>query len=125
MSTTDKAGTELSDWGIPGTYVFDLTRSCAGYALNKLAFSLTSATNREAFKADEDAYLSQYALSEGQLEAIRQRDWLALVKHHGGNVYYIYKLAAATGTGLYRMGAQMRGQSYDQFLQTRNASGAR
>jgi protocatechuate 4,5-dioxygenase, alpha chain len=34
------------------------------------------------------------------------------------------KLGSVTGTSLYRMGAQMRGESYEEFLKTRNISGA-
>jgi len=30
------------------------------------------------------------------------------------------KLGSVTGNSLYRMGAQMRGESYDQFLSTRS-----
>jgi len=115
----------LTDWGIPGTYVFDHTRSRLGYELNKLAHSLTDAANREAFRNDEEGYMARYKLSEAQKEAIRSRDWLALTKQHGGNIYYIYKLGAATGAGLYHMGAQMRGETYEQFLETRGAKGAR
>ena len=127
MSSTDDRAADgrLTDWGIPGTYVFDHTRSRKGYELNKLAYSLTDPANREAFRKDEEGYMARYALSEAQKEAIRRRDWLALTKEHGGNIYYIYKLGAATGTGLYHMGAQMRGESYEQFLTTRGAKGAR
>ena len=39
MSDKDSGqGMALTDWGIPGTYVFDHTRSPAGYELNKLAY---------------------------------------------------------------------------------------
>jgi protocatechuate 4,5-dioxygenase, alpha chain len=69
--------------------------------------------------------MAPYKLTEPQKQAIRARDWLALTKEHGGNIYYIYKLGAATGTGLYHMGAQMRGETYEQFLETRGAKGAR
>lgn len=127
MNEKTRIGTEkeLTDWGIPGTYVFDHTRSRAGYALNKLAYSLTSPTNRDEFRKDEEAYMARFALSEAQKGAIRRRDWLALTKEHGGNIYYIYKLGATTGAGLYHMGAQMRGETYEQFLETRDAKGAR
>jgi protocatechuate 4,5-dioxygenase alpha chain len=117
--------TPLSDWGIPGTYVFDNTRSRIGYELNKLCYSLTDAKNRELYRRDEEAYLARYKLSDGQKSAIRRRDWLALTKHCGGNIYYVYKLGATVGQGLYHMGAQMRGLSYEEFLATRNARGAR
>ena len=126
MSDKD-AGTDmaLTDWGIPGTYVFDHTRSRAGYALNKLAYSLTDSVNRAAFRKDEEGYMARYQLTEAQKDAIRRRDWLALAKEHGGNIYYMYKLGATTGAGLYHMGAQMRGETYEQFLETRGAKGAR
>jgi protocatechuate 4,5-dioxygenase, alpha chain len=126
MSDKD-AGTDmaLTDWGIPGTYVFDHTRSRAGYALNKLAYSLTDSVNRAAFRKDEEGYMARYKLTEAQKDAIRRRDWLALAKEHGGNIYYMYKLGATTGAGLYHMGAQMRGETYEQFLETRGAKGAR
>ena len=115
----------LSDWGIPGTYVFDASRSREGYALNKLAYSLTGRQNRERFRANEDSYMAEYKLTEDQRQAIRDRDWLRLTKECGGNIYYVYKIGAAVGQGLYQMGAQMRGQSLEAFLQTRHAKGAR
>jgi protocatechuate 4,5-dioxygenase alpha chain len=114
-----------SDWGIPGTYVFDGTRARLGYELNRFAFSLTSPASREEFRRDEEAYMARYHLSEAQKDAIRRRDWLALTKEHGGNIYYVYKIGAACGHGLYHMGAQMRGETYEQFLATRAAKGAR
>ena len=123
--TDDGAHAELTDWGILGTYVFDHARSRAGYELNKLAYSLTDTANRDAFRKDEEGYMARYRLSEEQKAAIRRRDWLALVKDHGGNIYYMYKLGATTGAGLYHMGAQMRGETYEQFLETRGAKGAR
>lgn len=114
-----------SDWGIAGTYVFDSTRSRMGYALNKLAHSLTDKGNRDLFRADEEAYMAKYKLTEEQKDAIRKRDWLTLMKKCGGNIYYVYKIGAAVGDGLYHMGAQMRGQSFEDFLKTRASKGAR
>lgn len=115
----------LSDWGIPGTYVFDHTRSRLGYELNRLAHSLTDPANRARFQRDEEAYVARYMLTAGQRLAIRRRDWLALTREHGGNIYYIYKIGAAVGAGLYQMGAQMRGETYEEFLASRQVKGAR
>jgi protocatechuate 4,5-dioxygenase, alpha chain len=123
--TTIGDGSTLSDWGIPGTYVFDASRSRAGYALNKLAHSLTVREHRDSFRADEEAYMAKYNLTVDQRQAIRDRDWLSLMKECGGNIYYVYKIGAAVGDGLYNMGAQMRGQSFEEFLQTRSAKDAR
>jgi protocatechuate 4,5-dioxygenase, alpha chain len=122
---TSGDGSALSDWGIPGTYVFDASRPRIGYALNKLAHSLTVRENRDSFRADEEAYMAKYNLTVDQRQAIRDRDWLSLMKECGGNIYYVYKIGAAVGDGLYHMGAQMRGQSFEEFLRTRNAKGAR
>jgi len=116
---------ELTDWGIPGTYVFDASRSRVGYPLNKMANSLTDEKNREEYKRDEEAYLEKYKLSPAQKDAVLRRDYLALTTQHGGNIYYLLKLGATVGDGLYQMGAQMRGQTFEEFIATRAAGGAR
>lgn len=111
------------DWGIPGTYVFDHKRSQMGYRLNKLCMSLTRPENRAEFKADPEAYMSKYRVDEAQKQAVRDRDWLRLIQL-GGNIYLLIKIAEAFGVGLYTMGAQQRGQTLEQFLQTRSGKGA-
>ena len=58
---------------IPGTIVFDGRRSRRGYALNKFLMSLNQAANREAFQADEAAYLDRFALDHEQREAVLGR----------------------------------------------------
>jgi protocatechuate 4,5-dioxygenase alpha chain len=109
---------------IPNTRVFDLAESHRGYRINKLCDSLIVAENREAYKADEEAYLARFDLTEEEKELIRKRDWAGL-NDLGGNIYYMLKLGFVVGHGLYRMGAQMRGESFEEFLATRNAKGAR
>ena len=111
------------DWGIPGTYVFDLRLSRRGYALNKMCRSLTSAENRDAFTADEEAYMARYRLTDEQKQAVRARDWLQMTRL-GGNLFFFLKLGATLGYGLYRIGAQLRGESYEAFMATRNEPGA-
>jgi protocatechuate 4,5-dioxygenase alpha subunit len=108
---------------IPDTYIFDGRLSRKGYRINKLCISLTSEATRSAFKADEDAYMSKYSLTEAEKELVRKRDFLGLIKA-GGNIYMLLKLGAVTGNGLYHMGAQQRGETLQQFLATRNVSGA-
>ena len=108
---------------IDGTCVFDWRLSRKGYRLNKLAYSLSRAENRTAFKADEEAYYDRYGLTEEEKDLIRKRDFLGLIKA-GTNIYMMLKLGAATGNGLYQMGAQQRGETYEQFLATRNVGSA-
>jgi protocatechuate 4,5-dioxygenase alpha subunit len=88
-----------------------------------MAHSLNRAENREAFKADEEAYMAKYGLSDEQRALIRKRDFNGLIAA-GGNIYYLIKIGFCTGSGLYRMGAQMRGETYEQFLATRDNPGA-
>ena len=63
-------------------------------------------------------------LSKKEKELVKNRDFLGLIKA-GGNIYMLIKLGAALGVGLYHMGAQQRGQTYEEFMNTRKASGAR
>ncbi len=108
---------------IPDTSIFDLRVSRRGYRLNKLCASLCSPANREAFKQDEEGYMPGFDLSEKEKHLIRKRDFAGMIDA-GMNIYFMLKIGSVTGNGLYRMGAQMRGESYEQFLGTRNIQGA-
>ena len=85
--------------------------------------ALSNAEEREAFKRDEEAFMARFSLSEAERELVRKRDFKGLIEA-GLNIYFMLKLGSATGNSLYRMGAQMRGESYEQFLATRNIKGA-
>jgi len=104
---------------IADTSIFDLRSSRRGYRLNKMCGSLCSPANREAFKRDEGGYMAKYGLTDSEKELVRKRDFAALI-HGGLNIYFMLKLGSVTGNSLYRMGAQMRGESYEQFLSTRS-----
>lgn len=109
---------------IPDTLVFDLSESRKGYRINSMCNSLTNEANRAAYQADEEAYLSRHKLTDREKDLIRQRDWAGL-NEAGGNIYYLLKLGFVVGHGLYRMGAQMRGEAFEDFLASRKAKGAR
>ena len=108
---------------IPDTSVFDGRLSRRGYRLNKMCGTLCSAENRAAFKADEEVYMARFALTDKEKALVRARDFAGLIEA-GLNIYFMLKLGSVTGNGLYRMGAQMRGESYEQFLATRNVKDA-
>jgi protocatechuate 4,5-dioxygenase, alpha chain len=91
---------------IPDTTIFDLRLSRRGYRLNRLCASLCSPANREAFKKDEEAYMTRFALSDAEKHLIRKRDFQGLIEA-GTNIYFLLKIGSVTGNGLYRMGAQM------------------
>jgi protocatechuate 4,5-dioxygenase alpha chain len=104
---------------IADTSIFDLRASRRGYRLNKMCGSLCSPANRDEFKRDEEAYLAKFGLSEGERQLIRVRDFAGMIDA-GMNIYFMLKIGSVTGNSLYRMGAQMRGERYEDFLATRN-----
>lgn len=104
---------------IGGSHVFDLSMSWKGLRVNTMCAALSHPHEREAYKADEEAFMSRFGLSEEEKTMVRARDFSALLEH-GANIYYLIKLGFVTGNGLYRMGARMRGETYEQFLSTRN-----
>lgn len=111
------------DLRIQGSEVFDLAASWRGYRINKMCNALSQAQAREAFKRDEEAFMAAHGLTEDEKALVRARDFSGLLAS-GGNIYFLLKLGVVTGNGLYVMGARMRGESYEQFLATRNDRGA-
>ncbi len=103
---------------IPGTYVFDGAHHRKGYHLNMFCKSLDVAANRDAFRADAEAYLVRFALSDAQRVAVRARDYLALLRL-GGNIYYTFKLVIFDGLSMQHVGAAMSGtgMTVDDFRQ--------
>jgi hypothetical protein len=63
--------------------------------------------------------MAKFQLTDSEKELIRKRDFAGMI-HAGMNIYWMLKVGSVTGNSLYRMGAQMRGESYEQFLATRN-----
>ena len=107
---------------IPGTYVFDGTHSRHGYHLNMFCMSLNDEPNREAFRADPDAYLDQWSLSADQRRAVVERDWLGMLRL-GGNIYYTFKLAIFDGLSMQDVGGSMSGITTEEFAAMMVAGG--
>lgn len=108
---------------IAGSDVFDLAMSWRGLRINTMCNALSDPANRAACKADEEAFMARFGLTEQERQLVRERDFGGLLAN-GGNIYFLLKLGVVTGNGLYRMGAQMRGETHEQFLATRNDKGA-
>ncbi len=99
---------------IPGTFVFDADRSREGYHLNQFCISLRLQKNRDAFNADEGAYLDKYPMSAEQRDAVLNRDWNRLLEL-GGNIYYTSKLAANDGINFQNLAGLMTGMGVDAY----------
>lgn len=109
---TDKA--EFED--IPGTYLFNADRSKAGYHLNMFCMSLLKPENRDAFRADEEAYLDRFPMTDEQRRTVLERDWLGMIKA-GGNIYYTAKLGATDGKSFQYIAGKMSGLSEQEYAE--------
>lgn len=99
---------------IPGTSVFDYHAAQRGYELNMFFMSLNKAENRELFKADADAYMDRFPLTQEHRAAILNRDYNALLAM-GGNIYFISKMIPIDGVTFQTIAAAMSGVSEDDF----------
>lgn len=99
---------------IPGTYVMDGAHSRKGYRLNMFCMSLNQPEARERFRQDEASCLAGCGLTPEQVQAVRERDYLRMLQL-GGNIYYVFKIAACDGKSMQYVGAQMSGVTEDDF----------
>ena len=108
--------TEKPYHDIPGTVLFDAEQSRMGFHLNQFCMSLMKAENREAFKADERAYLDRWQMTEAQKQAVLERDWNGMLAL-GGNIYFTAKIAATDGLSFRQIAAQMSGVTEPEYAQ--------
>jgi protocatechuate 4,5-dioxygenase, alpha chain len=99
---------------VPGTIIFDAEQSRKGYWLNQFCMSLMKADNRTRFKADERAYLDEWAMSEEQKQAVLARDLNGCMRT-GGNIYFLAKIGATDGKSFQQMAGSMTGMSEEQY----------
>ncbi|KMK66172.1 extradiol ring-cleavage dioxygenase [Puniceibacterium sp. IMCC21224] len=103
---------------LPETPLFDRDRANAGYKLNKMGSSLMKPENRDAFRADEAAYLDRFGLSDEQKTAVTNRDWEEMMRL-GGNLFFILKIAAVDPVPITLIGAAQAGMTHEEFLRER------
>lgn len=107
---------------IPGTTLFDAEQSRKGYHLNMFCMSLMKAQGREAFKADESAYLDRWPMTPEQKAAVLARDWNGMLAL-GGNIYFTSKIAATDGLSFQQIAAMMSGVSQADYAAMMLAGG--
>ena len=91
----------------PDLDLFDEETAMRGMRLNKAAYSLKEAKQRELFARDEEAWMGQFGLTDEEKDLMRRRDWIGLWRH-GMSIYVMVKLSGVTGTPLPEIGKQMR-----------------
>ena len=107
---------------IPGTYVFTSEQAIEGRHLNRFCMSLMKAANRTRFKADERAYLDEWAMSESQKQSVLKRDFKALLEQ-GGNIFFVLKIAAVDGRATQSVAASFSGQSTEEYAAMMRSGG--
>jgi protocatechuate 4,5-dioxygenase alpha chain len=99
---------------VPGTTIFDAEQSRRGYWLNQFCMSLMKAENRVRFKADERAYLDEWAMSEEQKQAVLTRDLNRCIAA-GGNIYFLAKIGSTDGKSFQQMAGSMTGMTEEEY----------
>ena len=99
---------------VPGTTIFDADQSRQGYWLNQFCMSLMKAENRARFKANERAYLDEWAMSEEQKQAVLARDLNRCISL-GGNIYFLSKIGATDGRSFQQMAGSMTGMTEEEY----------
>jgi len=102
------------DQVISGAYVFTVERSARGYALNKMANSLSSPDNRARFSDDEAAYMHNMGCSPEQIDLVARRDWKGMLES-GASIYLMLKIGAAVGVSLPEIGAHSAGMTLAEY----------
>ena len=70
--------------------------------------------NRDAFNADEAAYMDAYPMTAEQRQAVIDRDWNRMLEL-GGNIYYTSKLAANDGINFQELAGIMTGMGNEAY----------
>ena len=87
--------------------LFDEQTATRGIRLNKAAYSLKHADQRELFAKDEEAWMDQFGLTPEERELMRARDWIGLWRA-GMSIYVMVKLSGVTDVPLPEIGRQMK-----------------
>lgn len=109
---------------LEGTYLFDLRASSRALRINRLFWSLAQPAVRAEFLRNEEGLYQRFGLSEQECDLARRRDWLGLVRY-GANFFVLEKFARVLRKTNLEVYAEMRGESFEDFLKTRRVPDAR
>jgi gallate dioxygenase len=104
---------------LKGTYPFDIATSVKAYRLNKYLHAMIEPAHRAHFLEDPEASFEESGLTDEERDLVRNRDWPGLI-HYGVIFFMLEKLAAVTGVSNGHVYAAMRGESLEDFLNSRN-----
>jgi len=106
---------------LEGTYPFTLDWSHKAFKLNDFLHRLTVPAHRQRFLEDAAALYDEFEITEEERALIDSRNFIGLI-HYGVIFFCIEKLAAVLGISNPDVYAQFRGETIDEFMQSRNVS---
>ncbi len=109
---------------LEGTHVFDLAASAKALRLNRFLHGFIDPANRALFKENPEAAFERARLTDEERRMVRDLDWAALIRY-GASFFCLEKLGRVKGVSNPEMVAGFRGETLEQFLQTRRVPGAR
>jgi gallate dioxygenase len=109
---------------IAGTYAFDIKAGTESIRLNRFFWNMKTPASRSEFERDEAAACHNAGLTEQETALVRDRNWLGLIQY-GANFFVLEKFARLVGKTNLEVYASMRGETFDQFLATRQVPDAR
>ena len=87
----------------------------SAYDISRMLYSLREPINREACRANPEAYYRQFTTDETDVQTLLAPNWQGLVDI-GVSIYLLTKLAATLNVDLLEVGASMRGIKRESFL---------
>ena len=109
---------------IEGTYAFDIGVAVDKVRLNRFFWNMREPSYRAAFNANEAKACADAGLNADETALVRERDWIGLIRS-GANFFVLEKFARLVGETNLEVYASMRGETFDEFMLTRQVPDAR
>lgn len=103
---------------LTGTYIFDLHKSYKTRRLNRFFWDMIQQERREEYLADPEALMQKAGLTQEEMELVKQQYWIGLI-HYGVNFFVLEKFARVVKKTNLEIYAEMRGETYEEFMNTR------
>lgn len=104
---------------LPGTYPFTQARSLKALRINRFLHRMIQPEWRKRFREAPQALFDEAGLTAEEQTLINQLDWRSMI-HYGVSFFLLEKLGAVVGVSNLHIYSAMRGETLEQFQQTRN-----
>lgn len=104
---------------LPGTYPFTQARSLKALRINRFLHRMIQPEWRKRFREAPQALFDEAGLTAEEQTLINQLDWRGMI-HYDVSFFLLEKLGAVVGVSNLHIYSAMRGETLEQFQQTRN-----